>query len=45
MESFDWQYYLDKYPDLRKNGIKTEQQTVQHWKTYGGKEGRKIKPK
>ncbi len=39
-KSFDWQYYLDKYPDLRINGINTEQQAIQHWKTYGEKEGR-----
>ena len=40
MDSFDWQYYLDKYPDLRANGVKTEQQAITHWKTYGEKEGR-----
>ena len=38
---FDWQYYLLKYPDLRANGITTEQQAIQHWKSHGEKEGRK----
>jgi hypothetical protein len=37
---FDWQYYLDTYPDLRKSGIRTEQHAKVHWITYGQKEGR-----
>ena len=40
MESFDWQYYLDKYPDLRINGINTKQRAIRHWETFGNKEGR-----
>jgi hypothetical protein len=36
----DWEFYLDTYPDLRQNGIHTEQQALQHWNTYGQKEGR-----
>ena len=40
MNYFDWHYYLDKYPDLRKNGITTEQQAIQHWLTHGNKENR-----
>jgi hypothetical protein len=40
MSNFDWQYYLDKYPDLRINGVHTEQQAIQHWFSYGEKEGR-----
>jgi hypothetical protein len=40
MNSFDWLYYLDKYPDLRANGLHTEQQALQHWLYYGEKEGR-----
>ena len=31
---------MDKYPDLRANGIKTEDQAIRHWITYGEKEGR-----
>jgi hypothetical protein len=37
---FDWKYYLDKYPSLRANGIKTEKQAKEHWITFGQKEGR-----
>lgn len=37
---FDWQYYLEKYPDLRINSIHTEQQALTHWRTFGEKEGR-----
>jgi hypothetical protein len=40
MNNFDWQYYLDKYPDLRMNGVHTEQQALQHWINHGEKEGR-----
>jgi len=40
MDLFDWRYYLDKYPDLRANGVHTEQQARQHWVTHGEKEGR-----
>jgi hypothetical protein len=40
MNTFDWQYYLDKYPDLRLNGITTKQQSLQHWIEHGKKEGR-----
>jgi hypothetical protein len=38
--SFDWKYYLDKYSDLRKNGVHTENQALNHWKKFGAKEGR-----
>ena len=37
---FDWQYYLGKYPDLRKNGIHTQQQAIEHWIKHGKQEGR-----
>jgi hypothetical protein len=40
MKQFNWKYYLDKYPDLRMNGVHTEQQALQHWIDYGEKEGR-----
>jgi len=40
MDVFDWQYYLEKYPDLRINGVNTEQQAIHHWTSYGIKEGR-----
>jgi len=37
---FDWIYYLDKYTDLRANGIDTEQKALTHWFTFGEKEKR-----
>ena len=37
---FDWQYYLDTYPDLRQNGVHTEHQAIQHWNIHGKNEGR-----
>lgn len=37
---FDWKYYLDKYSDLRQNGVHTEQQALNHWYKYGKNEGR-----
>jgi hypothetical protein len=40
MDTFDWHYYLATYPDLRKNGVHTEQQAIQHWLNHGQKEGR-----
>jgi len=29
--NLDWEYYLNKYPDLRINGIHTETQAIKHW--------------
>ena len=31
----DWEYYLDKYTDLRINGVNTKEQALQHWNTHG----------
>lgn len=39
---FDWQYYLNEYPDLRANGIHSEDQAIKHWIIYGKKEERKA---
>ena len=37
---FDWIYYLEKYPDLRTNGVHTEHQAISHWHSFGEKEQR-----
>ena len=37
---FDWKYYLEKYPDLRMNGVNTEHQALTHWHSCGEKEER-----
>jgi len=42
-KDFDYQTYLDNYPDLRKNGIDNEEKARQHWLNYGRKEGRNYK--
>ena len=39
---FDWRFYLDVYPDLRNNGIKTEHQCKYHYVVHGYKEKRRT---
>ena len=43
MESFDYEFYLDLYPDLRKAGIKTKR-AYNHYLKSGKKEGRICHP-
>ncbi len=40
MKDFDWEYYIDKYPDLANAGINTRQKAIVHYKKYGAKEKR-----
>ena len=40
--NFNWGFYLDSYPDLKKAGILTEEQSALHYHIYGIKEKRKI---
>ena len=42
IHAFDWKLYLDKYPDLRANGIHSNEQALQHWNNHGKKEGRQA---
>ena len=42
MDLFDWNFYLNEYPDLRKNGVHTKEQAIHHWNTCGKSEGRKC---
>ena len=44
MENFDYQFYLDLYPDLRKAGIKTEDRAYKHYLKSGKREGRICHP-
>ena len=37
---FDWEYYLNRYPELKKNGIVTRRQAYHHWVSKGKKEQR-----
>ena len=41
-KTFDWKFYLSKYPDLGRAGIKTKEQAVNHYINYGYKEGRQT---
>jgi hypothetical protein len=41
MYLFDWIHYVKLYADLKH--IKTEKEAVQHWFTYGQKEGRNAR--
>ena len=40
MDSFDYKFYLDFYPDLRKAGINSESKAKQHYMNYGINEKR-----
>jgi hypothetical protein len=42
MKSFDWRFYINYYPDLRKAGINTEEKARTHYKVYGIKENRRT---
>ena len=39
---FDWQFYIDFYPDLRKAGINTQEKAYNHYKQFGIKENRRT---
>ncbi len=36
---FDWKFYLGKYSDRQKAGLKTESQALQHYRRYGIQKG------
>ena len=40
MEFFDYLFYLDLYPDLRKAGIQSKEQAYRHYMMNGRHEGR-----
>ena len=35
MEFFNWEIYISNYPDLKKAGIKTQQQAFLHYTRFG----------
>jgi glycosyltransferase involved in cell wall biosynthesis len=39
-ELFDYEYYLDKYSDLKNIGIQSEEEAIDHWNNYGKNENR-----
>lgn len=44
-EDFDWKFYLNKYDDLKKAGLKTENDAKNHYIKYGRYEKRIYKKK
>lgn len=40
LRGFDWQYYLEKYPDLGKAGIDNKRKAILHYQQYGEAENR-----
>lgn len=45
IELFDWEYYVQKNPDLQKAGINNLEKSYRHWIRYGCHENRWIKSK
>lgn len=43
-DTFDWETYVDNYPDLRDAGISSKVDATRHWNVHGKKEGRTYKP-
>jgi GR25 family glycosyltransferase involved in LPS biosynthesis len=43
-KNFDWKYYINKYQDLQKAGIKTQKSAWSHYKKFGKNEMRKCNP-
>ena len=40
MDTFDFNFYINLYPDLIINNIDTYQKAFEHYKDFGFKEGR-----
>lgn len=40
MNNFDYLFYLNLYPDLRKSGIQSDEEAHRHYRMYGIQEGR-----
>ena len=40
INTFDWEYYIDEYIDLRNAGILTKHKAWRHWNVHGCKENR-----
>jgi hypothetical protein len=39
-KQFDWIFYTNYYPDLKKAGINTKRKALKHWIDFGRREGR-----
>lgn len=40
MDYFDWEYYINRYEDLRNAGILDKNKAIRHWNRFGMKENR-----
>ena len=40
LEVLSWRWYINFYSDLPKNGVKTKNAAIEHWYTFGKREGR-----
>ena len=40
MNKFDWRYYINKYPDLKSQGINNKIKALDHYKKLGKNEKR-----
>ena len=40
IDTFDWEFYINEYKDLRDAGILTKKKAWLHWCNYGCKENR-----
>ena len=40
INTFDWKFYVEKYPDLGKCGINTPEKALKHYTRFGIAEGR-----
>ena len=38
MNKFDWRYYINKYPELKKEGVNDKVKAINHFKNIGYKE-------
>ena len=38
--NFNWEYYVARYPDLKKAGIDSKEKATHHWINYGKHENR-----
>lgn len=45
INTFDWEYYIGQYIDLRNAGILTQKKAWKHWRLYGHKENRTHRKK
>ena len=43
MNCFDWQQYIEDYPDLQAAGIDTREKAIKHYNLFGKRENRIIK--